>query len=146
MKKQTGLIAKILIIYFSVALSPDSVVRGEPVIVSNDHYQLTVSERNGEILSFISHGRQTIQPGKPRPLFTLRFRNAQGKAIDLNALQAKKFSQKHKLSHNATVITMHYQELKEYPVNVDVRVRCPENSPMTYWSISVANKSQCHRP
>jgi hypothetical protein len=141
MKKQTGSIVGILIAYFSIAFSLNSIVRGEPLSVSNDHYQLTLSDKTGEILSFISHGRQTIKPGRPRPLFTLRFRNAQGKAIDLNALEAKKFGQKQKVSDKATVITMHYQGLKGYPINAVVRVRCPANSPMTYWGISVENKS-----
>lgn len=132
---------KKIIIFFLAAFSLNLVVRGEPVIVGDDHYQLSVSEKNGEILSFVSHGRETIQPGKPRPLFTLRFRDPQGKAVDLNALQANRYVQNRKLGSNDTVITMSYEEIKGLPVNAVVRVRCPKNFSMTYWSISVENNS-----
>ena len=62
MKKQAGLIIKVIVVCLSTGLLAAPVVCAEPIVVSNDHYQLTVSERNGEILSFISHGRQTMAP------------------------------------------------------------------------------------
>ena len=84
MKNQAGLIFIVAV----VCLLAVPVVCGQPVVVSNDHYQLSVSQINGEILSFISHGRQTIQGGKARPLFTLRFRDEQGGGVYSNLLDA----------------------------------------------------------
>ena len=64
MESQIRFMVKTFIVFLSLMLSSESIVRAESVTVSNDHYQLTVSEINGEILSFVSHGRETIQAGK----------------------------------------------------------------------------------
>ncbi|BBI31588.1 DUF6259 domain-containing protein [Cohnella abietis] len=101
-------------------------------------YELHLNENTGSILSLISNNREFIKNGdKGRPLFTIRFRDREGKAIDLTALDAKQ-SYSGKLSEE---INFYYKQLGIYEIDVEVKVNCPYNDALIYWNLSVVNQS-----
>lgn len=116
---------------------------GFPMIVSTDHYKMQLDQSNGDLVSLVANGRELIQKApEPRALFCLRFRQPDGTALDLNALEAKSFIGTENDDDPAqTVILLDYTELKGQPVSVRVQVRCPKNDPNTYWSLAVDNQT-----
>ena len=114
------------------------VSKDEQVIIKNKHYTITISANNGSIESFKKDERELIFKGKqPRPLFTIRFRDAQGKPIEMSALDAKEFSLSQEKSESALIVLMNYKSLGDMPVHVTVRLSCPDGHPLTYWKLSV---------
>ena len=115
----------------------------KPMIVTTPHYCLELDAANGDLISLTSKGEELIQKGSAsRPLFSLRFRKPDGGTLELNALDAKTFSfQRLHDATNQTVLQLDYAELKEQPVSVQVTVRCPQDDPNTYWSLSLTNQT-----
>ncbi len=124
------------------ASKADFTSKSESTIIKNKHYILTINGNNGCIESFKKDGRELIFKGKqPRPLFTIRFRDAQGKPIELSALDAKEFSLSREKSESTFVVLMNYKSLAGMPVHVTVRVSCPDGHPLTYWNLSVEHNT-----
>ena len=114
-----------------------------PMIVTTPHYRLELDAANGDLISLTSKGEELIQKGSaPRPLFSLRFRKPDGGTLEVNALGAKTFScQRLTNTADATVLRLDYGELNEQPVSVQVTIRCPQEDPNTYWSLSLTNQT-----
>ena len=98
-----------------------------PLVVTNAHYRMELDGTSGDLVSLTSNGRELVQKGAaPRPLFSLRFRQADAGTLDVNALQAKKFAaERVEGKGNETLLHLDYAELDGKPVSVRVTVRCP---------------------
>jgi len=112
-----------------------------PLVVVNDQYRMELDTGSGDLVSLVSNGRELIQRGKvPRPLFSLRFRETDGTAVDMNALDARSFHcDRTDDADGRTLLHLNYTDLGGQGVSVAVVVRCDRSDPNSYWTLSVEN-------
>lgn len=103
-------------------------------------YRLIIDDQNGSLQSFSNGVREFIQAGQ-RPLFTIRFRDEQGKAMDLAAIDARNFAISSERGKDAITVNLNYQEVGGLPIQVRVEVFCPDQSALTEWNFSVDNQT-----
>lgn len=122
-----------------LALLP-SLRAAEPIEVATRHYRLLLNGTNGDIESLVHNGRELIfRSAAPRALFGIRLRQADGKPVDLSALAATRFSAERSERAGQQLLTLHYHRLAGRALDVAVEVRCPGDSPLTFWRLSVQN-------
>jgi len=114
----------------------------EPIEVVGAQYRLRLNGANGDIESLTHEGRELIQrSATPRALFTLRLRDADGKPTDVTALTAGSFSVQKEQREGQPMLLLKYTSLAGQPLDVEVQVRCPAEGGMTYWRMSVRNRT-----
>lgn len=135
--------ALVALSFLAVLMPCAQAQQSAPLTVTNADYRLELDGSNGDLISLKSQGRELVQRGSaPRPLFSLRFRKADGGTLDMNALGATKFSAEcNNATANQTIIHLDYAHLDGQPVSARVTVRCPAEDPNTYWSIAVENET-----
>lgn len=109
--------------------------------IENRHYVMELDDRTGSLLSLRRDGKALIVAGAPRPVFTIRFRDVAGVIHDIDAHDAQIVAVE---AGNPEAITMKYTRFAELPIRVSVSVfvRCPEDSPHTYWRIEVEHEPE----
>lgn len=106
--------------------------------ISNSHYSLSLCDDNGSIISFGNFNKEFIQSGgDTRPLFKIRFLNDSGVPFDIGADESTHFNMIREITGECTEIKMYYSFEGKLPVSVLVKIRCPHDSPFTYWNLSV---------
>ncbi len=124
-----------------LALLP-AVHAAEPIEVANRHYRLRLNGTSSDIESLVHNGRELIfRSSTPRALFGIRLRQADGKPVDLSALAAQRFSVERFEREGQPACTLHYAQLAGRAIDVAVEVRCPADSPLTFWRLLVQNRT-----
>ena len=114
------------------------------ISVISPMYKLSLSRETGSLLSFASQkpGQEFIDPGcGERPLFTVQLRDMTGKPFRLSALQAKKISFTRKDAGDRTAICFEFERLGEQSINAHVKIDCPKEEALTYWTIDIENNT-----
>lgn len=112
-----------------------------PLVIDNEHYRMELDVSSGDLVSLVAYGRELIQRGAAsRPLFSLRLRHEDGTVLDLNALDAKKFSFNREEGARGRIhLNLNYADLGGKGLSVVVSIRCDSSDPNSYWSLSVEN-------
>lgn len=121
-------------------MSIDSQKAADRCLIRHASYRMTLNGCNGSLESFANDAKELILPGADgRPLFAVRFRDPQGRAVDLNAHQAESFVMSNRKTETGVIINMEYGNIGGNGIHADVRVECPNGEPFTYWHLSVEN-------
>lgn len=109
--------------------------------VHNRYYQMELDDASGALLSLRQGDKELIHDAAAfrRPLFTIRFRDAQGGIHDVGADNAKTVT----LSDNVDQerIVFNYTAFGEISLKVRVTIRCPQDEPFTYWHLAAEHET-----
>lgn len=112
------------------------------MIIKNNFLQFTVHDVNGSLESFSNGKKEFIfNNGKYRPLFAIRFRDDSGKPVDMTAADARSVQVASTLENEGENVYISFKSLGDFEINVDVKILCRENDPLTYWNLAVENKT-----
>ena len=103
-------------------------------------YKLLLNDRTGSLVSFSNGEVEFICNGHTnRPLFTIRFRDPNGAAVDLSALQAEHFevSADHGGADAGQHLTLLYKNVGGLPIHVTVNILSKTRDALSYWFLSV---------
>ena len=116
---------------------------GQAVIVVNPGYRLTIDSEKGTLASLRSTfgiDHDLLIPGHTRlPLFKIEFMNDHGEFKAVTSSEAAHVNVAKSHDADGATITIDYKEIGQMPVDVQVTVRCPNHSSLTYWSLEVNN-------
>ncbi len=109
--------------------------------LTNRFYELELNEKNGSICSLKNtKGKEFICCNEQRNLVTLHMLDESGAKQLLQSNDAI-FSYK---SADGDITVLHYEKVGGMDIEVTAKVRCPQDEPMTYWSMNVKNHSDLH--
>lgn len=130
----------VVLTMFSCLIS--ATAASEPIRLSLRDGQLELNAANGDLQSFVYHGREMIfRSSQPRALFTIRLRQPDGTPEDLSALAAKQFGVERSDQDGQTLLTLRYFQLAGKPLDATVQVRCPDGEALSYWRLSIDNRT-----
>ncbi len=107
--------------------------------VHNRYYRMELDDTSGALLALNKGNKEFIRAGVNRPLFTIRFRDPGGGIHDVSSRESKAVSVS--APEGSERIEVSYSEFGELPLRVLVTIRCPEDSPFTYWRIDAEHET-----
>lgn len=109
-------------------------------VIRNNFFKLELNEKTGAIDSFTNaKGKEFISFSRTRDLFAFTvIDNDEFSVISANTAQKVFFEEKENL------LRVCYEGIGGEDLSAQVSVRYEENSPFTFWSIAVQNKSKYH--
>jgi hypothetical protein len=117
----------------------------EGVMVINAGYRLTIDTEKGTIASLRSTfgmDHDLLIPGHTGlPLFKIEFMNDHGEFKLVTSSEAKKVRVAKIRDADGETITIDYEEIAELPVDAHVTVRCPSRQTLTYWGLTLNNRT-----
>ena len=117
----------------------------QAVIVIHPGYRLVIDSEKGTLASFRSSfgpDHDLLIPDHTRlPLFKVEFINDHGEFKAVTSSDAKKVSVAHTRDAQGAAITIDYEEIGQLPVDAHVTIRCPFHSTLTYWSLTLNNRT-----
>ena len=111
------------------------------MIISNNFYKLELSDKSGSISSFSKHGKEFIYNGGIRPLFVIRLLDNSGGQYDVSSSAAGNIVFNKAESDAEVLVKINYSRLGGNDLNATVTLRCPKDSPNTYWNIKTENNT-----
>lgn len=105
-----------------------------------ESYTLVFSDKTGGLREFSTDRKNFIcSSDKDFPLFTIRFRDSQGKITDVTALDGCDFSCRRETQGNTVNVVLDYRRIAGLAVSAKAVVVCPGNSGFSYWRLNVQN-------
>lgn len=101
--------------------------------VQNSFYRMELDDISGALLAMNKGEKELIRTGAGRPLFTIRFRDISGGIHDVGAHESKTISIS--ADEGSEEIEVSYTGFGELSLRVIVSIRCPKDSPFTYWRL-----------
>lgn len=112
------------------------------MIIKNDYLRIVLNDRTGALESFNNGKKEFIfNGGGDRPLFTIRFRDNEGKPVDLTALDAQNIKTAIDSGNREVVGNLTFQTLGGYDIKVCASIICREGDPLTYWKLAVEHNT-----
>lgn len=112
------------------------------ITIQHDGFVLSMSEENGALLSLHNGKREFLYREKGSgALFTIRFRDPQGAAVDVGSCEFAHFRVERSEEPTGTALQLHYSGFQQLELEVTVRVYCPHDEPASYWRLSVRNRT-----
>jgi hypothetical protein len=113
----------------------------------NDGYRLIINSDKGTIESFqASTGQRNsellVTNQGQLPLLKIEFSTGNGGFQTVNSTDAKKISVSKSVMGKDVVIVFEFEHLGNLDVNAKVTARCPQDKPLTYWSLEVDNRTK----
>ena len=116
-----------------------------PLIVVNRGYRLVIDSQEGTLASFratFGVDRDLLIPSHAGlPLFKIEFFNGQSEFKTVTSSEAKEVSVAKSDYTDGQIITIHYKEVGQLPVDASVMIRCPTGETLTYWNLEVDNRT-----
>ncbi|GAB3918850.1 DUF6259 domain-containing protein [Mucilaginibacter boryungensis] len=117
-----------------------------PIVVINQGYRLVINSDKGTIESFQATNNGGIDDLLiPRhgllPVFKIEFMSAPGKFQTVNSSDARKISVTKTIEASGDIIVLNFEGVGKLDVNARVTVRCPNDKPLTYWSMELDNRT-----
>src|ERR1035437_3669847 len=117
----------------------------EAVIVINSGYRLVIDSDKGSIASLRSTfglDHELLIPGHTRlPLFKIEFMNDHGEFKTATSSEAKSVKVAKSRDAEGETVTIDYEGIGELPLDAHVTVRCPSRQTLTYWTLSLNNRT-----
>jgi len=112
------------------------------ITIQHNGFLLAVSEENGSVLS-IHNGRREFlyREQGTGALFTIRFRDQQGNALDVCSNEFTVFRAERSEEADSTVLNLVYSGYSNLEMEVSVRIVCPHDEPSSYWRMSIRNRT-----
>jgi hypothetical protein len=104
--------------------------------IEQKKYVMEIDKQSGAIQSW-SNGKKSFVRPSNLPLFLIRFRDAAGECIEIGAKEARQIDLKRIRTEAEERITIMYEGVGGYEIQVQVTVRCPHDESLTYWSLTV---------
>jgi hypothetical protein len=115
------------------------------LIVINPGYKLVIDAKRGGIESFRStYGRDhdlLIPAHAHLPLFKIEFLDDHGQFKSVTSADAGEVKLASSRSAEGETITLDFREIGQLPVDAHVTVWCPARETLTYWSITLNNRT-----
>ncbi|MDF2925191.1 MAG: hypothetical protein K0R57_4105 [Paenibacillaceae bacterium] len=112
------------------------------IIEQQSGFSLAIDECNGALVSISNGRREFLHPGgHGGTLFTIRFRDSAGRAVETASNQARGFRIKRGRENGQTTVEMEYSQFDHPDIQVKVWVRCPDDQPFSYWRLAVENRT-----
>ncbi len=107
------------------------------VTLSNPHIVLTFDELRGELTSVSSRHGVSLLSSERVPVFRGRWRDAEGNAVEFDATMAAEALVCHELIDGGeATLSLRFLDMPGAVSEVQVKVRLPLDSALSYWSIS----------
>ena len=114
-----------------------------PLLVENSGYRLLIDRQSGSISAFQSvYGemRDLLIPHHAAlPLLTIELRNEKGQFQTIDSSQAKAVEVHDDSQNGERMVVIQFRNMGGLPVDATVHVKCPRQSPLTYWSFDLKN-------
>ena len=117
-------------------------MKRDTISVGTSTYGLTLDKKTGSLLSLACRDphQEFLHPVcAQHPLFRMQLREATGEAVRVSALQAEKTSCVRQEDENETSLCFDFKRLAGQLISAHVRIRCPRDDALTYWTIDVEN-------
>ena len=115
------------------------------VIVINSGYKLVIDAKRGSIESFRStfgQDHDLLIPAHARlPLFKIEFLDDHGAFKSVTSSDAKEVKVERSRSAEGETLTLDFQEIGQLPLDARVTVRCPARETLTYWTLTLNNRT-----
>jgi hypothetical protein len=115
------------------------------VMVVNSGYKLAIDARRGSIESFRStygQDHDLLIPNHGRlPLFKIEFLDDHREFKSITSLDAKTVNVERSRDAGGETVTIDFKDIAQLPLDARVIVRCPSAETLTYWSITVDNRT-----
>ncbi len=115
------------------------------VIVVNSGYKLVIDTKQGSIESLRStygQDHDLLIPGHARlPLFKIEFLDDKGEFRLVTSSDAKDVDVERIHNADGETLTLDFKEIGQLPVDARVTVRCPARESLTYWSLTLKNRT-----
>lgn len=111
--------------------------------IKNADFSIEINEEDGNVCTLNNGIKELIMPPvkNKTSLITIRFRNIDGKAVDIKSSQAGQFTLNKHEEKNSIIITMLYEKFAGFDIKMEVQVRIPHKSKLTYWRLNVDNST-----
>jgi hypothetical protein len=117
----------------------------QAVMVIHPGYRLVIDAEKGTLASLratFGGDHELLIPDHTRlPLFKIEFMNDHAEFKGVNSSEASKVSVKRTRDGQGETITINYEDIGQLPVNARVTIQCPFHSTLTYWSLSLKNRT-----
>ncbi|MGA3327206.1 MAG: DUF6259 domain-containing protein [Terriglobia bacterium] len=115
------------------------------VIIVNPGYKLVIDAKRGSIESFRStfgQDHDLLIPAHARlPLFKIEFLDDHGQFKTVTSSDAKAVNVQRSRSAEGETLTIDFQEIGQLPLDARVIVRCPARETLTYWTMTLDNRT-----
>ena len=115
------------------------------VIVVNSGYKLVIDANRGSIEALRStygQDHDLLIPGHARlPLFKIEFRDDHGEFKLVTSSDAKTVNVVRGRSAEGETLALDFQEIGQLPVDARVTARCPARETLTYWTMTLNNRT-----
>lgn len=115
------------------------------VMVINSGYRLVIDAKNGSIESLRStftEDHNLLIPGHASlPLFKIEFLDDHGAFKAVTSSEAKAVAVEKQSNDEGETLRLDFREIGQLPVDARVTVRCPAHESLTYWSMTITNRT-----
>jgi len=116
-----------------------------PVIVVNSGYRLLIDSEKGTIVAFrstLGPSSELLIPGHADlPMFKIEFLDDHSQFKTVTSLDAKHVTVSRSRNEDGLSIEIEYNDIAQLPLDVQVRIRCPFQEPLTYWNLVLNNRT-----
>jgi hypothetical protein len=128
------------------ALAAQAVSASKPsLIVINSGYRLVIDAKRGSIESLRStfgQDHDLLIPDHIRlPLFKIEFLDDHGEFKTVTSSDAKAVNLERNRSAEGETLTLDFQGIGQLPLDARVTVRCPARETLTYWTMTLNNRT-----
>lgn len=118
-----------------------------PVMIIHKDYRLMINPDKGTIESFEAtgagkNGELLIPNHGQLPIFKMELMSSDRKFQTVTSAEAKKITVSKSLQNWGELIVMDFEGIGSINAGAQVTVRCPNNEPLTYWSIEINNPTK----
>jgi len=115
------------------------------VRLSAKHLVLEIDEQNGALSSVRDKrepGREMLASGhESLPLFTIQYLDEERRFRQVSSDQAQSCGVERRDEGEVACALIHYEDIGGLGLDAEVRIRCPRDGQLTYWSLSLTQSS-----